>query len=156
PAPAGPRGQRAGGLREVGEGADLPRPARRAAPRRALGGRAALDVGAPSRPLGRLSGRGQLSERTVEHAIFVVERHYDAAPERVFAAWATRDAKAQWFGSPADRFELDFRIGGRELHHGTDPQGNPYTFAAIYQDIVPSERILYTYEMLIRDTRISV
>ena len=97
-----------------------------------------------------------MSERTVEHAIFVVERHYDAAPERVFAAWATRDAKAQWFGSPADRFELDFRVGGRELHHGTDPQGNPYTFAAIYQDIVPSERILYTYEMLIRDTRISV
>jgi len=97
-----------------------------------------------------------LSERTVEHAIFVVERHYDAAPGRVFAAWATREAKAQWFGSPGDRFELDFRVGGLERHEGIDPQGNAYTYTAIYQDIVAPERILYTYEMLLGDTRISV
>jgi len=97
-----------------------------------------------------------LSERTVEHAIFVVERRYDAAPDRVFAAWATREAKARWFGSPGDRSELDFRVGGRERHQGTDPRGNPYTFSAIYQDIVVPERILYTYEMLLGDTRISV
>jgi uncharacterized protein YndB with AHSA1/START domain len=97
-----------------------------------------------------------LSERTVEHATFVVERRYEAAPDRVFAAWATMDAKAEWFGSPEDRFELDFRVGGRELHQGTDPQGNSYTFRAIYQDIVAPERILYTYEMLLGDTRISV
>jgi len=97
-----------------------------------------------------------LSERTVEHAIFVVERRYDAAPDRVFAAWATREAKAQWFGSPDDHVELDFRVGGRELHHGIDPRGNRYTFRATYQDIVVPERILYTYEMLLGDARISV
>jgi uncharacterized protein YndB with AHSA1/START domain len=31
-----------------------------------------------------------------------------------------------------------------------------HTFNAIYQDIVPNERIVYTYEMLMEKTRISV
>ena len=97
-----------------------------------------------------------MTERSVEHAIFVVERRYDAAPGRVFAAWSERDAKARWFGSAEDRFELDFRVGGRELHEGIDPRGNRYTFRAIYQDIVEPERIVYTYEMVLEETRISV
>jgi hypothetical protein len=69
-----------------------------------------------------------MSERSVDHATFVVERSYDAAVERAFAAWSDREAKARWFGSPEGRFELDFRLGGRELHQGIDPDGNPYTF----------------------------
>jgi uncharacterized protein YndB with AHSA1/START domain len=97
-----------------------------------------------------------MTERSVEHAIFVVERRYDAAPDRVFAAWSDRDAKARWFGSAGDRFELDFQVGGHELHEGIDPRGNPYTFRAIYQDIVEAQRIVYTYEMLLGETRISV
>jgi uncharacterized protein YndB with AHSA1/START domain len=97
-----------------------------------------------------------MTERSVEHAIFVVERRYDSAPDRVFAAWSDLEAKAQWFGSSEDRFELDFRVGGQELHQGIDPRGNAYTFAAVFQDIVEPERIIYTYEMLLGDTRISV
>jgi len=97
-----------------------------------------------------------MTERSVEHAIFVVERRYDVARDRVFAAWSEREAKARWFGSAEDRFELDFRVGGRELHEGIDPRGNHYTFRAIYQDIVEPERIVYTYEMLLGETRISV
>jgi len=97
-----------------------------------------------------------MSERSVEHATFVVERRYDASPERVFAAWSDPEAKARWFGSAKDRFELDFRVGGRELHRGIDPGGNAYTFQALYQDIVAARRIVYTYDMLLDETRISV
>jgi uncharacterized protein YndB with AHSA1/START domain len=97
-----------------------------------------------------------MSERYVEHAIFVVERRYGAAPGRVFAAWSDREAKARWFGSAEDRFELDFRVGGHELHEGIDLHGNAYTFKALFQDIVPAERIVYTYDMLLGQTRISV
>jgi uncharacterized protein YndB with AHSA1/START domain len=97
-----------------------------------------------------------MSERSVEHATFDLERSYDASPERVFAAWSDAEAKERWFGSPAHEFELDFRVGGMELHRGVDPHGDPYTFRAWYQDIVPARRIVYTYEMLTGETRISV
>jgi uncharacterized protein YndB with AHSA1/START domain len=95
-------------------------------------------------------------ERSVDHATFVVERSYDAAPERVFAAWSDAEAKARWFGSSKYEFELDFQVGGTELQRGVDERGNAFAFRALYQDIVPAERIVYTYDMLVDETRISV
>jgi uncharacterized protein YndB with AHSA1/START domain len=97
-----------------------------------------------------------MSGRSVEHATFVVERSYDAAPDRVFAAWSDPEAKARWFGNAEDQLELDFRVGGRERRRGIDADGNAYTFQALYQDIVPASRIVYTYDMLLAETRISV
>jgi uncharacterized protein YndB with AHSA1/START domain len=100
-----------------------------------------------------------MSERSVEHATFVVERTYDASPARVFAAWADPAAKGRWFGDPDQgpgEFELDFRVGGREFNRGTAPNGQAYTFEAHYQDIVSDERMVYSYEMHLDDKRISV
>lgn len=97
-----------------------------------------------------------MSERSVEHATIVIERTFDASSARVFAAWSDPEAKARWFGGPEELVELDFRVGGREARRGTDPDGNPYTFEARFQDIVPSQRIVYTYEMLTGESRISV
>jgi uncharacterized protein YndB with AHSA1/START domain len=100
-----------------------------------------------------------MSQRSVEHATFVIERNYDASPSRVFAAWADPGAKARWFGPPDDsqgEFELDFRVGGRELNRGKGPGGGDYAYEAIYRDIVPDERIVYSYDMHMNGTRISV
>jgi uncharacterized protein YndB with AHSA1/START domain len=100
-----------------------------------------------------------MSERSVTHATFSVQRTYDASPGRVFAAWADPAAKARWFGNPddgVDEFELDFRVGGREFNRGTAPNGEAYSFEARYQDIVPDERIVYAYDMHIEEARISV
>jgi uncharacterized protein YndB with AHSA1/START domain len=95
-----------------------------------------------------------MTNRSVTHSTFVIEREYAAPPARVFAAWSDPDAKAQWFG--ASDFELDFRVGGREVNRG-GPEGGPvFTYDARYQDIVEGERIVYTYDMLMDDTRISV
>jgi uncharacterized protein YndB with AHSA1/START domain len=72
-----------------------------------------------------------MSERSVEHATFVVERTYDASPARVFAAWADPAAKASWFAGDdpeGAKLELDFRVGGREINSGAAPDGNIYTF----------------------------
>ena len=99
-------------------------------------------------------------KRRVTHSTFVLERHYPSAPEKVFHALSDVEAKKQWFVGPADwlqtRFELDFRVGGREVNVG-GPQGGPISrFDAIYQDIVADERIIYTYDMHLDDVRISV
>jgi len=97
-----------------------------------------------------------MSERSIEHGAFVVERVYDASPDRVFAAWSDPQAKARWFDGPEAEVELDFRVGGWERGQGTAPDGREYTFQALYQDIVPGRRIVYTYDMLLDGTRISV
>ena len=97
-----------------------------------------------------------MRERSVEHATFVVERTYDASPDRVFAAWSDPEAKARWFDGSEGEVELDFRVGGRERRRGTLPDGRAYTFQALYQDIVQARRIVFTYDMLLDETRISV
>src|SRR4051794_40750511 len=101
-----------------------------------------------------------MTERSVTHGTFVIERTYDASPARVFAAWADPAAKSRWFAGPDEwgtaEYELDFRVGGREINRG-GPQGGPiYSFESHYQDIVPDQRIVYTYEMHTDTTRISV
>lgn len=101
-----------------------------------------------------------MSEPTVTHATFVIERSYAASPARVFAAFASRDAKARWFQGPPDwpasEHELDFRVGGRECVRGGPKGGSVHTFEARYQDIVPNLRIISSYDMHLDDRRISV
>lgn len=101
-----------------------------------------------------------MKERSNHHAAFTVERTYPASPARVFAAWAEPKAKARWFVGP-DAWEksnhtLDFRVGGRETVSGGPPGGPVHSFDGRYQDIVPDQRIIYTYDMHMDQTRISV
>jgi uncharacterized protein YndB with AHSA1/START domain len=94
-----------------------------------------------------------MNERIVKHATFVVERTYAASPEQVYFAWANPKAKAKWF-SKADIFE--FQVGGREYSSGGPPEGPVFVFDAIYQEIVPEQRIVYTYTLDSGGTRVSV
>jgi uncharacterized protein YndB with AHSA1/START domain len=100
-----------------------------------------------------------VTDRSSKHATFVVERTYDTSPAQVFAAWADPAAKARWFAGPDESpatYELDFRVGGREINRGGPPGGAIYTYDARYHDIVPDRRIVYTYDMYLDETRISV
>jgi uncharacterized protein YndB with AHSA1/START domain len=101
-----------------------------------------------------------LSERSIEHASFSIERTYEAPPGKVFAAWADPAAKARWFMGTEEwevgPHELDFRVGGREVGKSRPEGGPAHIYNAVYWDIVPDERIVYTYEMLLDETRISV
>ena len=97
-----------------------------------------------------------MTERSVTHATFAVERAYEASPARVFAAWAQPEVTARWFMEAGGELELDFRVGGREFSRGALPDGSSYTFEARYQDIVADERIVYAYDMHLDDRRISV
>jgi uncharacterized protein YndB with AHSA1/START domain len=97
---------------------------------------------------------------TVSLDTFVIERTYDLPVARVFGAWADPLLKARWFAGSADAlgagYDLDFRVGGREINRGGPPGGPLYTYVSEFRDIVPEQRIIYTYEMYVDENRISV
>jgi len=104
-----------------------------------------------------------MTERLVIHDTFAIERTFPASPSRVFAAFASKEAKDAWGdtgdlsepGPDAGDTEFDFRIGGRE-RFGIGYQGTSFRYDALYYDIVPDQRIIYSYEMYANDARISV
>jgi uncharacterized protein YndB with AHSA1/START domain len=104
-----------------------------------------------------------VTERSVIHDTFSIERTYPASPSRVFAAFASRDAKDAWGGDPdmdpADvhpaSTEFDFRPGGRE-RFSFKYENRTFGYDALYYDIVPDQRIVYSYEMHVDGARISV
>jgi len=96
-----------------------------------------------------------MADATAVHATFVLERTYPVAPERVYAAWADPASKARWFSCHGE-YHMDFRVGGSEMSRGGEPGGPVYTTHIRFQDIVPLRRIVYTYEVLRDDQRMSV
>jgi uncharacterized protein YndB with AHSA1/START domain len=99
-------------------------------------------------------------ERSVVHGAFHLERTYEAATEQVYKALSDESAKSLWFHGPQGwrpiERSMDFRVGGRERVKGGFEGGVTTTFHAIYHDIVPRERIVYTYEMRLDERKISV
>lgn len=96
---------------------------------------------------------------TTKHGSFTIERTYSASPERVFNAWADPKSKLAWYKCDdawvQSGHQFDFRPGGRERLASTPPGGLPHVFEALYYDIVPNRRIIYSYDLLIGTKRLS-
>jgi uncharacterized protein YndB with AHSA1/START domain len=101
-----------------------------------------------------------MTPSTVAHDTFVIERAYNVPVAQIFQAWADPELKARWFAGTPDAlgsgYELDFRVGGREVNRGGPPGGPVYSYESQFYDIVPDQRIVYTYEMYADAARISV
>lgn len=104
---------------------------------------------------------------TTTHGSFIVERRYDASTQRVFAAWSDPEAKRSWFvegeGWDIRSYELDFREGGTETSSfnvvgGNNPFPPETRFSndSVFNEIIPNERIVFTYSMARDGVRFSV
>jgi uncharacterized protein YndB with AHSA1/START domain len=97
---------------------------------------------------------------TVAHETFVIERDFDVPVAQLFRAWADPALKARWFAGSAEAlgagYEIDFQVGGHEVNRGGPPGGPIYTYESQFRDIVPEQRIVYTYEMHVDEVRLSV
>jgi uncharacterized protein YndB with AHSA1/START domain len=100
-----------------------------------------------------------MSQHRVIHDTFTVERTVSATPARVFEALSKPEIKAKWFAGPTGWKEeervMDFRVGGRERVKGVHQGGITSLFDCLYLDVVPGERIVYTYEMTVNGRKIS-
>ena len=100
-----------------------------------------------------------MSERSVTHATFTLERTYDAPPSKVFNAFADPAIKRRWFvegeGWEVEEFTGEFKVGGVERSRFRFRGGAPVRNDTTYHDIVPNERIIFAYSMTIGDNRIS-
>jgi uncharacterized protein YndB with AHSA1/START domain len=88
-----------------------------------------------------------MNATAVNHGTLRLERVFEAAPGRVFAAWADPDARASWW-YVSKVFEMidytmDFRPGGREQRSARRlPNGSIVTIGNAYEEIVPDARII--------------
>ena len=107
-----------------------------------------------------------MQQPSAVHDTFVIERHFQKTPEKVFAALSEPAKRRRWFAEgdhhDVEEFQSDFRVGGVELlryrFKGDAPSpvaGMTLTNESRIQDIVPDRRIVTASAMSLGDTRIS-
>src|SRR5690606_3788808 len=148
--PAGPGTQWLGQLPQTRASAYLL--ARTGTPddRAGVAGPAARTLGAPSRPVGRLSRPDEGDERMIPPDLpinpeldLVLERVVDVPPELVWRAWTEPEHLKKWF-TPAPwktvDCEIDLRPGGifRTVMEG--PEGQRFSGSSCYLEVVENRR----------------
>jgi uncharacterized protein YndB with AHSA1/START domain len=109
----------------------------------------------------RMQGGSETSARSVVHAMFHLQRSYDVPVARVWRALIDQTAKSKWFCGTPGKWELlerqmDVRVGGTERVRGRWEGGVVSTFDAAYHDVIPNERLVYSYVMHLDEKKISV
>lgn len=77
----------------------------------------------------------------------VLERTFDAGPERVYRAWTEPEVLKQWFAPlpyTTPSAELDVRPGGRSRIVMRDPEGKDFPNVSVYLEVVPGRRLVCT------------
>jgi len=77
-------------------------------------------------------------------------RRLRARPEKVYAAWADPLNLVQWFAQAQAKpgslkAELDVRVGGRYRISFSDEKGEYFEVGGVYREVVPNERLTFTW-----------
>jgi uncharacterized protein YndB with AHSA1/START domain len=79
-----------------------------------------------------------------------LKRRLNAAPEKVYAAWAAAEKLVQWFG-PAQvkpgsvKAEMDVRVGGRYRISFEHDNGQYSEVGGVYREVVPNQRLVFSW-----------
>src|SRR5476651_1103734 len=90
-----------------------------------------------------MNAPAKFGEGTVE-----IVRVFDAPRALVWQAWTDPKRMAQWFGPRGFTIpvcELDVRVGGSLRIVMRGPDGNDYPMKGVFREIVPPERLVYSF-----------
>jgi uncharacterized protein YndB with AHSA1/START domain len=78
----------------------------------------------------------------------VMTRVFDAPRDLVFKTYIDPKLLPQWWGMGGTTTvdKMDVRPGGQWRYVQHDDSGNEYAFSGVYQEVVPPERLAYTFE----------
>jgi uncharacterized protein YndB with AHSA1/START domain len=77
-----------------------------------------------------------------------LKRRLNAAPEKVYAAWTEPEKILKWFGpdaGPVKHAEADVRVGGRYAVNFFTEDGEEHYVSGVYQEVVPSQKLMFTW-----------
>jgi uncharacterized protein YndB with AHSA1/START domain len=106
-----------------------------------------------------------MTDATVVHSTFVIERRYPVSPGRVFTALSDPAIVRRWYagagGRTAGTFEMDFQPYGRQRLAAPMGEDTPFpgvmlTSEATFLDIVPGRRVIVGQTMTLGERRLSL
>jgi uncharacterized protein YndB with AHSA1/START domain len=87
-----------------------------------------------------------------------IKRRIKASPATLYRAWLEPQGIAQWFGAPdAAEFsaDVDVRVGGRYVLRSVDPRGESMGVGGEYRELVPNEKIVFSWAWQSTPERVS-
>lgn len=76
------------------------------------------------------------------------KRRLNAAPEKIYAAWTDPAKLVNWFGPEEIETlsaQADARVGGRFRIIMRDASGEEHDVSGIYREVVPNEKLVFTW-----------
>jgi uncharacterized protein YndB with AHSA1/START domain len=77
-----------------------------------------------------------------------IKRRFKAPPAKVYAAWSDPEKMSRWMGPGeivAPTVECDLRVGGRYRIVMRRPDGEEFDVGGVYREIVPNEKLCFTW-----------
>jgi uncharacterized protein YndB with AHSA1/START domain len=77
-----------------------------------------------------------------------LKRRLNAPAEKVYAAWTDPEKIVKWFGpdsGPVTKAEIDLRVGGSYNIGFHTQDGEYHQVGGVYREVVPNERLVFTW-----------
>jgi uncharacterized protein YndB with AHSA1/START domain len=92
-----------------------------------------------------------MATATATKPSLTIKRRFKAPPAKVYAAWTDPEKVKGWMGPgevKAKSAESDLRVGGRYRWVMVAPSGQELDVRGVYREIVPNEKLVFTWSWL--------
>jgi len=100
-----------------------------------------------------------MAVQTATKPSLTLKRRLRAPPAKVFAAWTDPEKVKGWMG-PGEvkllKAECDLRVGGHYRWQMKSPAGEDHDVGGVYREVVPDEKLVFTWSWKGTPERVSV